>query len=105
MDVLCLEDENIDAILDTGITQIIGDLDRIKQFYAVFEPSGAKPAPEYGDGNYTSTTVSGPVVLPTAAVQCLILFCNFSTPISVYVGRREIDILMSLTSVPHLKAL
>ncbi len=99
-----LEDENIDAIFDTGITQIIGDPGRIKQFYVVLEPSGAKVAPEYGDVNYTR--LSGPVVLLTAAVQCLILSCNFSTPISVYVGRREVEVpLMSLTSVPYLKAL
>jgi len=68
-----LEDKNIDAIFDTGITWIVGDSDRIAQFYAALEPSGARHAPEYGDGIYT---------IP----------CNFSTPISVYVGGKEIKI-------------
>ncbi|KAF8501658.1 aspartic peptidase domain-containing protein [Russula emetica] len=67
-----LEDKIIDAVFDTSITQIIGDPD-IEQFYAALEPSGAKPAPEYGDGIYT---------IP----------CNSSTPISVYVGGKEIEI-------------
>lgn len=68
-----LEDKNIDAIFDTGITWIVGDSERIKQFYAALEPFGAKHAPEYGNGIYT---------IP----------CNFSTPISVFVGDKEIKI-------------
>lgn len=54
-----LEDKNIDAIFDTGITWIVGDSGRIEQFYAALEPYGAKHAPEYGDGIYTSTWSSG----------------------------------------------
>lgn len=49
-----LEDKNIDAIFDTGISWIVGDSDRIAQFYAALEPYGAKHAPEYGDGIYSS---------------------------------------------------
>jgi hypothetical protein len=54
-----LEDKNIDAIFDTGITWIVGDSDRIEQFYAALEPYGAQHAPEYGDGIYTSTWSGG----------------------------------------------
>jgi hypothetical protein len=54
-----LEDKNIEAIFDTGIAWIVGDSNRIKQFYAALEPFGAKHAPEYGPGIYTSTWSSG----------------------------------------------
>lgn len=50
-----LEDKNVDAIFDSGITWIVGDPDRIQQFYVALEPSGARHAPEVGDGIYTST--------------------------------------------------
>ena len=47
------------AIYDTGTTQIVGDPDSIEKFY---EPLvlfyGAKSAPQYGDGIYTSTSAS-----------------------------------------------
>lgn len=53
-----LEDERIDAIFDTGITWIVGDSNRIGQFYAALEPFGAQQGPS---GLYTSTYSSGSV--------------------------------------------
>ena len=44
-----------EAIFDTGTTQILGDPDGIERFYAPLKRFGAKPAPQYGDGIYTST--------------------------------------------------
>jgi hypothetical protein len=44
-----------ETIFDTGTTQILGDPVGINAFFAALSPSGAKPAPEYGDGIYTST--------------------------------------------------
>jgi len=62
------------AIYDTGTTQIVGDPAGIKKFYEPLELLyGAKYAPELGDGIYT---------VP----------CNFNTPISFYVGGKEVKI-------------
>ena len=44
-----------EAVFDTGTAQIVGDPDGIEQFYAPLKPFGAGPAPQYGDGIYTST--------------------------------------------------
>jgi len=62
------------AIYDSGTTQIIGDPAGIKSLYKPLELLyGAKYAPQYGDGIYT---------IP----------CNFNTPISFYVGGKEVKI-------------
>jgi len=62
-----------ETIFDTGTTQIVGDPKGIERLYAPLLIYGAMPAPEYGDGIYT---------IP----------CNFNTPISIYVGKKEIKI-------------
>ena len=46
------------AIFDTGTTLIVGDPAGIERFYAPLMVYGAIPAPEYGDGIYTSTWAS-----------------------------------------------
>jgi len=82
-----------EAIFDTGTTLIIGDPDGISVFYAALLPFGALPAPELGDGIYTSTwavvlvishrtTFDFPITVP----------CTFNTTISVYVGGRGFKI-------------
>ncbi len=87
-----LEDKHIDAIFDTGALPIIGDPDRIEQFYAALEPSGAKPAPG-GIGIYTSAWSSGPLTsCRTMSDFSFAVPCNFSTPISVHVGGKEVEI-------------
>ena len=50
--------EQTDAIYDTGTTQIVGDPIGIQQFYALLFAFGARPAPQYGEGIYTSTLIS-----------------------------------------------
>ena len=49
---------NTQTIFDTGTTQIVGDPKGIKQFYDLLKPHGAKSAPQYGAGIYTSTWAS-----------------------------------------------
>jgi hypothetical protein len=49
---------NTQTIFDTGTTQIVGDPKGIEQFYNLLKPYGAKSAPQYGDGIYTSTSAS-----------------------------------------------
>ena len=46
---------NTKAIFDTGTTMIVGDPDGIKRLYDPLQFFGARYAPEYGDGLFTST--------------------------------------------------
>ncbi|KAI9463767.1 acid protease [Russula earlei] len=59
------------AIFDTGTQQIIGNPLGIERLFARI--TGAMPAPQYGDGIYT---------IP----------CDFDTPISIWVGSKEVHI-------------
>jgi cathepsin D len=80
------------TIFDTGTTQIIGDPKGIKQFYALLRFYGAKPAPQYGEGIYTSTWTVGSPIRCLKTVLSITVPCNFNTPISVYVGGKKIQI-------------
>ena len=82
-----------EVIFDTGTSIIIGDPIGIERFYRPLYFYGARSAPEYGDGTYTGTWAS------MAADQTLHRFnlsvtvpCNFSTPISVHFGGKEVKI-------------
>ena len=46
------------AIFDTGTTQIVGDPQGIKQFYAPLYVYGARLDTDLGEGIYTSTSAS-----------------------------------------------
>ncbi|KAI0279434.1 acid protease [Russula aff. rugulosa BPL654] len=71
--------ENVNAIFDTGTTMIIGDPAGIRDFFAPLELFyGAKPLPN----SPGSSSDSGYYTIP----------CNFTTPISIYVGKKEIKI-------------
>jgi cathepsin D len=47
-----------ETIFDTGTSLIVGDPEGIERFYAPLHVYGARSAPEYGDGTYTSTCAS-----------------------------------------------
>ncbi|KAH9984829.1 aspartic peptidase domain-containing protein [Russula vinacea] len=68
---LCAAGWKTNAVFDTGTTMILGDPAGIKRLYDPLLLFGARSAPEYGDGFFT---------IP----------CNFDTPISVYIGGKEI---------------
>lgn len=82
-----------EAIFDTGTTQILGDPDGIERFYAPLKRFGAKPAPQYGDGIYTSTRLVVSQIRRFRTFDLSITVpCDFSTPISVYFRGTEIKI-------------
>jgi cathepsin D len=91
--VLGLND--IDAIFDTGTTLIIGDPAGIMDFFAPLVLSfGAEPVPKF-PGYYSSTWANLAADQPSQ--QYLNFFyltvpCDFDTPISIYVGGKEIKI-------------
>ena len=91
--------ENVNAIFDTGTTMIIGDPAGIRDFFAPLELSyGAKPLPNSpgssSDSGYYSSTWANLADQPSQ--QYFIFYisvpCNFTTPISIYVGKKEIKI-------------
>ena len=84
-----------ETIFDTGTTQIIGDPVGIAALFAALSPSGAKPAPEYGVGIYTSTWATVVVLQISRRPPTdfsITVPCDFGTPISVYVGGKEVKI-------------
>jgi hypothetical protein len=94
-----LELKNINAIFDTGTTMIVGDPAGIMDFFAPLElSSGAEEVPD-SPGYYTSTWAKFAADQPSQQYLIIVFFflnlavpCDFDTPISIYVGGKEIRI-------------
>jgi len=79
------------AIFDTGTTEILGDSASIAKLFA--EISGSKPAPQLGDGAYTSafSSVTGQSTRIHSNFNIPVP-CTFNTPISINVGGKAVSI-------------
>ena len=89
--------QNINAIFDTGTTLILGDPAGIKDFFApLVLSSGAEPVSD-SPGYYSSTWANLAADQPSQQFLIYLFInltvpCDFDTPISIYVGGKEIEI-------------
>ena len=97
-----------DAIYDTGTTQIVGDPVGIQQLYAPLLAFGAMPAPQEGEGIYTSTWISSVADHPPHNVlisQLQFLATSMSPSLFMLEGRKSRFPLKHLTLAPYLPVL
>lgn len=86
----------IEAIFDTGSTNIIGDPVRVAKFASII---GAKAAPGYGDGTYTSTLSNVAIQSPYTLIS-VSQYLATSTRLSPFLleGKKSLFLLLRSTS-------
>lgn len=95
-----------EAVFDTGTTAIIGDRESIEQFYKPFHPD-IWPYTLGSKGRYSSTWAS--CVADQAPYNVfyyhlsITVPCNFSVPISFYVGGKEVKISPESFNLGHIE--